>query len=128
MANIFQKLHYTPQQCTILDFIKNNKKSIEYTVQPELEGGYQIGTMYIVRIWNNTRRLEASITTYPNRDSRTCYFYTCADNTTKQESRTACRYCGLYDIDYKYGEFASKIYSKMLRHYTRQHGRPTKCR
>ena len=129
MANIFQQLRYTPMECHILDFIKENKKSIEYAIEPELEkSGYQIGTMYIMRIWNNERRLEASITTYPNRDSRTCYFYTCADNSAKEDNRAACRYCKLFDIDYKYGEFASKVYNKMLKHYIRQHGRPTKCR
>jgi hypothetical protein len=127
MANIFQQLYYTPHECTILDFIKKNKDSIEYAIQPELEkGGYQIGTMHIVRIWNNKRRLEASITTYPNRDSKLRYFYTCTESE-KEDNRAACRYCKLYDINYKSDEFASKVYNKMLKHYIRQHGRP-KCR
>ena len=125
MANIFQQLHYTPFECEILDFIKENKKSIEYDKQAELsENGYPVGTKHIVRIWNDTRRLEACLTKYPNSNSSTRYFFTCND---VDKNKTFCKLCPLYDINYKYGKFAYKVYTKMLKHYIRQHGCPV-CR
>ena len=125
MANIFQQIRYTPMECHILDFIKENKKSIEYDKQAELsENGYPVGTKHIVRIWNDTRRLEACLTKYKHRDNTVRYFFTCTD---ADKNRTFCKLCNLYDINYKSGDFATKVYNKMLKHYIKQHGCPV-CR
>ena len=122
MANIFQQIRYTPFECAILDFIKENKKSIEYDKDTEFsENGYPVGTRHIVRIWNDTRRLEACLTKYQHKDNTTRYFFTCTD---ADKNRAFCKLCSLYDINYKHGDFASKVYTKMLNHYIRQHGCP----
>lgn len=125
MANIIQKIFYSPIQCKVLDFIKENKDKIEYNKCDKFdEWDVSIGIMHKVRISANNKILQATLTkyktNYPFRDSDVSYSFVCnVPHTTAK-----CQDCALKKPIVEYSGFASTVYTKMLNHYVAKHGCP----
>ena len=126
MANLFQKILLSKTQCKALDFIKENKDSVEYSKSEKFdEFGMLIGTKHTVRISTDKMLLQATLTkyktVYPFRDSDVLYIFQC-----NQLFQSKCNRCALKTPVCEYSSFASTVYTKMLNHYVAKHGCPCK--
>ncbi len=128
MANIFQRWFFTPTQCRILDFIKEHKNSITYGKQPitmredEFHYSIHIGTRHSVSIQADDMVLNATLSKFSDesRPNEIHYSFQCA-KPVKDE----CQHCSLRTTPISgCGNFADKVYEKMLDHYVAQHGCP----
>ena len=96
MANIFQKIFYTPTECKVLDFIKEHKDSVEYFKGTKFdEFNVDVGVTHNVSIHANGMSLSACLTKYksnfPFRDSDVSYTFQC----DKPKVKTKCKNCKL---------------------------------
>lgn len=125
MANILQKILFSPLQCRVLDIIKDNPDSVEYHKIPEIDRfRYIIGTRHYVSIDTDNIFLSAELIKYnaaEKRDPFCSYTLTCkrnhkCDNNTcaLKESPYFC--CG--------SGFETRVYTKMLNNYIAKHGCP----
>lgn len=123
MANIFQRWFFTPMQCKILDFIKENKDSVAYHKHSLTDTfHYHIGTVHTVSINADDMLLHATLTKYSKESTPDEVYYSFQCTKPVKEE---CRHCSLRTSNISgRDEFASKVYVKMLDHYVAQHGCP----
>jgi hypothetical protein len=128
MANILEKIFYTKTQCRILDFIKNNRDSVNYVQVPKMDKmDMQIGIVHRVSIKTDDTMVLAELTKYktfyPFRDMDISYTFHCDKPKTEK-----CKNCDARETISEYNGFASTVYTKMLNAYMIKHGCPVKSR
>lgn len=127
MASLFQRILFTPIQCKVLDFIKDNPDSVKYYKSCETDRSDRIiGMRHHVGIDTTTMSLNAELIKYknPNRDPYASYTFTCKENTCKNKT---CALRGEPFFECSYGNgFATQVYTRMLNNYVAKNGCP--CR
>ena len=125
MANVFQRIFYSPIECKVLDFIKENKNKVEYYKEPKIdEFNVNVGITHNVSICADGMVLNAKLTKYrqnfPFRDSDISYTFHC----TQPKEQNKCNDCTFSKPVNGFCGFASTVYAKMLNHYIAIHGCP----
>ena len=130
MANIFQRIFHTPVQCMIMDFIQDNKDSVQYTKENASTAyGLHIGKTHTVKIETDEVVLSASLTKYKpfvlgvpcTKENEASCSLVCKKPYTTKNNRV---FFGtiLHESD----AFSGKVYKKMLDNYIAKNGCP--CR
>lgn len=121
MANIFQRIIYTPFQCGILDLIKKNADSVTYhkTIIKD-DFGIQIGCEHYVKIATPCKELTAKLVKKNGKVESESYCFVCE----KRDCNKPCWFQNGRPFAESNNAFVSKVYTTMLNHYVARHGLP----